>query len=77
MTQGSTASESSLTGILSKVAGGERPSKINVSLTDGNRISFANWGLAEDCLIERWQDGRPRYVVPMAQIVIIELPDGE
>jgi hypothetical protein len=30
--------------------------------------------LAEDCVIESWPNGSPRYLVPNAQIVLIEIP---
>lgn len=46
---------------------------INVTLTNGNRLSLDDWSHAEDCLIERWPDGSPRYLVPLAQVVVIEI----
>jgi hypothetical protein len=68
---------SSFKDILAEMAGREPRPQINVGLANGNRVSFASWYLTEDCLIERWPNGKPRYLVPIAQIVIIESPQAE
>jgi hypothetical protein len=59
------------------VSEGDPCLQINIGLANGNRVSLANWEFAGDCLIERWPNGGPRYLVPLAQIVIIEVPERE
>jgi hypothetical protein len=46
---------------------------INVSLTDRTRLNLSNWTLASDCLIDHWPSGKPRYLIPLLQIVAIEM----
>jgi hypothetical protein len=38
---------------------------------------LADWYLASDCVIERWPDGSPRHLVPIAQIVVVEVARSE
>lgn len=66
---------SSFKDILAEVAGREPRPQINVALANGNRVSLANWYLAEDSVVERWPNGGLRYVVPIAQMVVIEVPE--
>jgi hypothetical protein len=68
---------SSFKDILAEISGREPRPQINVALANGNRVSLADWYLAEDCLIERWPNGSPRHLVPIAQIVLIDFPQGE
>jgi hypothetical protein len=51
--------------------------QINVALTNGNRVSLTDWYLATDCVIERWPNGSPHHLVPIAQIVAVEVPREE
>jgi hypothetical protein len=60
--------------LLADIAAREPRPQINVALANGNRVSLTNWYLATDCVIECWPNGRPRYLVPYAQIVLIEVP---
>jgi hypothetical protein len=46
---------------------------INISLANGHRISLVEWTRAGDCLVERRPDGSPRYLIPLAQIVSVEV----
>jgi hypothetical protein len=34
---------------------------------------LSNWTLASDCLIDHWPSGKPRYLIPLLQIVAIEI----
>lgn len=65
----------SLKGILAEIAGREPRPQINVAQTNGKRISLTNWYLTEDSVVERWPNGSPRYLVPIAQMVVIEVPE--
>ncbi len=49
---------------------------IGVGLVDRNRVRLLNWKLLSDCLVERWPSGGPRYLIPLGQIVLIELQEG-
>jgi hypothetical protein len=69
--------ESQFADILLKVSQSKSPLSINVGLTDGNRIRLTNWALAGDCLVEQWPNGNPRYLIPVSQIVSVEIPDKE
>jgi hypothetical protein len=40
-------------------------------------VSLTNWVFAGDCLIDFWPSGTPRYVVPLSQVVIIEVLESE
>jgi hypothetical protein len=51
--------------------------RINVGLMDRTRVSLDNWDLAGDCLIDRWPNGKPRYVIPLAAIVMVEILESE
>jgi hypothetical protein len=51
--------------------------RISLSLTDGNRLSMIAWSLTGDCLVELWPNGNLRHLVPLAQIVAIEVADGD
>jgi hypothetical protein len=66
---------SSLAQALSKIGADEAHPRINVGLTDGNRVSLQNWEIAGDCIVERRQDGSLEYLVSLAQVVIIEFPN--
>jgi hypothetical protein len=44
---------------------------------DRTRVSLDNWDLAGDCLIDRWPNGKPRYVIPLAAIVMVEILESE
>lgn len=70
-------SRSSYADILAQVAEREPCPRLNAGLADGNRISLTNWTFSGDCLIEHWPDGSPRYVVPLAQIALIEFPNPD
>jgi hypothetical protein len=59
--------------LLAEVHGREPCPQINVALTNGNRLSFDDWYVSEDCLVERWPNGRPRYLVPFTQVVVVEV----
>jgi hypothetical protein len=61
--------------ILADVAAQDPRPKINVALSNGNRISLANWRLGEDCVIEAWPNGDARYLIPNAQIVVVEITE--
>jgi hypothetical protein len=62
---------------LSEIADKSRRPRINVSLMDTNRVSLVNWDLAGDCLIDFWPNGKPRYVIPLTAIVIVEILESE
>jgi len=62
---------------LAKVAETKPCPRLNVGLANGNRVSLVNWELVGDCLREHRSSGRLHYLVPLAQIVIIEVLDGE
>ena len=68
---------SSFRDLLAEISGREPRPQINVALTNGNRVSLTDWYLAADCVIERWPDGSPHHLVPIAQIVVIEVARGE
>jgi hypothetical protein len=68
---------SSFRDLLTEISAREPRPQINVALTNGNRVSLADWCLAADCVIERWPDGSPRQLVPIAQIVVIEVAHRE
>jgi hypothetical protein len=55
---------------------GQSP-RINVGLTDRNRVTLTKWVFAGDCLIDFWPSGTPRHIVPLSQVVIIEVFQGE
>jgi hypothetical protein len=67
----------SFTDLLREISAREPRPQINVALTNGNRVSLADWYLAADCVVERWPNGSPRQLVPMAQIVVIEVAREE
>jgi hypothetical protein len=69
--------QSPFSDVLSTISKSKPRPSINVGLTDGNRIRLTNWQLAEDCLVEQWPSGHPRYLVPVSQIVSVEIPDQE
>ena len=64
---------SSFAEILSSLGQSRPVPNINVSLANGHRISLAEWAHSGDCLVERWPDGSARYLIPLAQIVSIEV----
>ena len=68
---------SSLRDILSNLSDGSHSPRINVSLIDGNRLTLTAWQLTGDCLVERSPKGKPRQLVPLSQIVTIEIPDAD
>lgn len=61
--------------ILTEIHAHEPRPQISVTLTNGNRVSLDDWDLAEDGLIERWPNGTPRYLVPIAQVVLVEIEE--
>jgi hypothetical protein len=71
------AESSSLKDILSKISDGSSLPRINISLTDGNRLTLIAWQLLGDCLLECSPKGNPRHLVPLAQIVAIEIPSED
>jgi hypothetical protein len=66
-------SPSSFAEILSSLGHSRPVPNINVSLANGHRISLAEWAHAGDCLVESWPNGSPRYLIPLAQVVSIEV----
>ena len=71
------AQSSSLQDILSKISDGSSLPRINISLTDGNRLTLIAWQLLGDCLLECPPKGNPRHLVPLAQIVAIEIQNED
>lgn len=49
--------------------------RIDVGLIDRNRISLDHWQLEDDCVIGYGQKGQPRFLIPLAHVVIIEIMD--
>lgn len=49
--------------------------QIGVGLVDRNRVRLLNWTLLEDCLLERWPGGGARYLIPLTQVVLIEIQE--
>ena len=66
-------SPSSFAEILSSLAQSSPVPNLNVSLANGHRVSLSDWAPAGDCLVENWSKGGPRYLIPLAQIVSIEV----
>ena len=64
---------SSFAEILSSLGQNRPVPTVNVSLANGHRISLAEWALEGDCLAERWPNGSARYLIPLAQIVLVEV----
>ena len=64
---------SSFSEILSSLGQSRPVPNINVSLANGHRISLAEWALGGDCLVERWPNGSVRYLIPLTQIVSVEV----
>jgi len=48
---------------------------IGVGLVDRNRVRLLNWTLLADGLLERWPSGSTRYLIPLGQIVLIEVQE--
>lgn len=68
-------SQPSLTELLAEIHAREPRPQINVTLTNGNRLTLDDWDAAGDCLVERWPDGNTRYLVPFARVVLVEIPE--
>jgi hypothetical protein len=49
---------------------------IDIALADGNRISLEHWRLEDDCVVGFGPDDAPRYLVPIEQIVLIEITES-
>ena len=64
---------SSFSEILSGLGQSRPVPNINVSLANGLRISLAEWAHAGDCLVEHWPNGNARYLIPLTQIVSVEV----
>jgi hypothetical protein len=62
---------------LNEIADKARRPRINVSLADRNRVSLVNWDFADDCLVDSWPNGKPRLVIPLAAIVMVEILESE
>jgi hypothetical protein len=67
----------SFTETLKEIADQPRRPRINISLANANRVSLVNWDFAGDCLIDSWPNGKPRYVIPLAAIVMVEILESE
>ena len=67
----------SLADALSEVSESEPRPRLNIGLTDGKTIRLVNWVVANECLIERWPNGSPQYLLPLAKIVSIEIPERD
>ena len=63
--------------ILSSLGLGSPVPHINISLANGHRISLVEWTHAGDCLVECRPDGSPRYLIPLAQIVSVEVAGNQ
>jgi hypothetical protein len=70
-------SKGALIELLAEVHAREPRPPINVALTNGNRLSLDDWYAGEDCLVERWPNGSPRYLVPFTQVVLVEVAEGK
>ena len=69
--------QSSLAELLSKISESKPLPRMNIGLSDGNRLTVIDWDLKGDCLVEHWPNESPRHLVPLAQIVAVEIPDGD
>jgi hypothetical protein len=58
---------------LIEIAAREPLPRIDVGLTDRNRISLDHWTLERDCLIGYGPGGSARFLIPLAHVVIIEI----
>ncbi|HEY8520042.1 MAG TPA: hypothetical protein VIN61_08185 [Gammaproteobacteria bacterium] len=67
--------EDSLRDTLGRLERAEPKPQLGVGLVDRNRVRLTNWQLRGDCLVERWPSGAPRYLIPLHQIVLIDLAD--
>lgn len=47
--------------------------RIDVGLADRNRITLDRWALEQDCLVGFGPAGAPRFLIPLSQIVIVEV----
>ena len=47
--------------------------RLSVGLIDRNRITLDKWSCYEDCLVGYWPSGKPRYLIPKAHIVVVEI----
>jgi hypothetical protein len=46
---------------------------IDVGLIDRNRVRLAHWQVVGGCLVEHWPNGNARYIIPLSQIVVVEV----
>jgi hypothetical protein len=58
---------------LTEIASQQPQPPIDVGLTDRNRISLEHWTLEHDCLIGFGPGGSPRFLIPLAHVVIVEI----
>lgn len=68
--------EESLRMELTRLEAAQPKPQIGVGLVDRNRVRLLNWSLLADCLVERWPGGGPRYLIPLGQIVLIEVQEA-
>jgi hypothetical protein len=47
--------------------------RIDVGLSDRNRISLDHWTVDQDCVVGYGPAGGSRYLIPIGQIVIVEV----
>ncbi|HEX6998650.1 MAG TPA: hypothetical protein VF322_10925 [Gammaproteobacteria bacterium] len=67
--------DDSLRETLGRLQQTEPKPQLGVGLVDRNRVRLTNWQLLGDCLVERWPSGGLRYLIPLHQIVLIDLAD--
>lgn len=58
---------------LTEIAKRDPLPRIDVGLSDRNRISLDHWGVDHDCVVGYGRNGGPRYLIPIGQIVIVEV----
>jgi hypothetical protein len=64
---------SSLADRLLEIAQRDPQPRIDVGLIDRNRNSLDHWQLERDCLVGFGPGGAPRFLIPLAQVVIVEI----
>ena len=68
---------STLADALSEVTENKPHPRLSIGLTDGKTVRLVNWEVANECLIERWPNGNPHFLLPLSQIVSIEIPERD
>jgi hypothetical protein len=58
---------------IEQAAGIDPQPRLSIGLIDRNRINLDKWSCADDCLIGHWPNGKPRYLIPKTQIVMVEI----